>query len=133
MENNKKQEEVKRDLLKEQEDRVFPVAQKLIEIMASKKLMMGSNTGEKENQARIDCYMPIYLELMEIFKEKGILLQEVTPLFLYVNQAFQFIKDMTEMSIERNVAKADKYLWKKEEHEISINDLDKILLESEKK
>ena len=98
-----------RDLEQERNDRCVPISRKIVEIISKKKnLALGSNVSDID---RIECYEPIYKEVIELFLEEDIKVKEADFILDLVVQPLEFIRDMMKISLGTNKGFAEAHLW----------------------
>jgi hypothetical protein len=65
---------------------------------------------------------------MSYFRELDVPLKDIGYVFTLVNQGLTFTKDLVTMSMENNTKKADSKLWGKDTDDLTVQDVDKVLL-----
>lgn len=119
------------NLDKERDERCIPIAQKIVKILGSSdNLSLGENVSHEK---RIECYDPLFAEIMTELKEKNIKWSEVPYVFTLVFQAYEFMKNIVTLSMNAQMKRAEDVLWKMDADEIKIQDVDNVLVDSSKK
>lgn len=110
-----------RDLSKERDERVIPVAKALLKTLASRDdLMLGSAGVNKEDLGQY--YAKVYQEdVITALFAANLYLTDITYLFSIMQQVIQLISDVTTQSLEMNTELAGAKLW-------GVDDLDDLRL-----
>jgi len=114
------------DLDKLRDERCIPMAREVLKAIANQpNLALGSDVSEKE---RIECYESIFNKIMDYFRELDVPLKDIGYVFTLVTQGLNFTKDLVTMSMDNNVKRADSKLWGKNTDDLTVQDVDKVLL-----
>lgn len=120
-----------RNLTKERDADVIPVARELFRFLASHEdLMMGSRESTNAEKAA-EYFQKIYIEgVIPLFKQHNLRLDAISYVFQLMMQPIQLLNDVTTSSFEMNRDLADAKKYKIADiAELRVNDLDAALKE----
>jgi len=125
----------KKNLTKERDDELIPVARKLLLSLAAREdlVMGGSETISVEKAA--EYYQNKYLDvIVPLLLEKDIKIKDIDYLFSLMLQPINFIKEVTVTSFDSNRSRSDAQMYGlKDIGDLRISDLDRKLKEFAKK
>lgn len=113
------------DLTKLRDDETVPIAREVIKIIANtENLALGQYVSDEK---RVQCYEPIYHEIMRLFVDRDVKLKNISYAFQLVQQALQFTSDMMAESVKMHDKQASGILFGKDADDITINDIERVL------
>ena len=129
-----KEKDIKEEY-RERTSRCIPVAQKIIEMIATEKLPMGE-LADKDGQIKKDVkdkYDDFASKVLVLMLESNIKYSERTFLFQLVFQTYERTKEKVINAIDRSFSRANEEKWGKDEMDITMGDIHGILLDIAKK
>ena len=115
-------EKKQRDVTKERNERVAPIAQKIIKIIADANLPVG-DVHAHDNPKFSETARNVLSELLDS-EMRHI---DVTALFQFVLQPFDMVAGIVKESLSKSFNDAENKLFKKDYSEVTLKDLDDIL------
>ncbi len=114
---------VARDLNEERLGACVPVAHKLIELLLNTEFTI----GEMNEKRKVDAYAGTAKRVLELLVAEGVKYRDVGFVFQLAFQAFEGVRDMTDLSVRRSFDKAEALLWKKDFGGLTLGDIDRVL------
>ena len=127
---NKKAKKQENDLTKLRDEKCVPVAKKMLKVIANRELELGQFVTDEK---RLECYQPIYQEIVKLFLDAGLKNLEIVYCFTLLKQGIEFTDQLTSNSLQMNFSDASTLLWGKKEEDILLNDVDRVLKEAAEK
>lgn len=126
---NLEQQEKKRleKLSKDRDNKCEPIAEQILQIIASHKPPASITNNERDHQKMLDAYTPIYAEITQLFLRKQVTLSEIEYTMSIVLSFFELTKQLIDRSNRKNLELAQNKLWGKEVLDLTLNDVDDIL------
>lgn len=118
----KKEKQEEKDLSKEREDAVKPLAKNIIEAVFMANLNMGKLSADDEKE-----YSDLALKIIERMLTKEMKYRDKDFLFQLVLQPFDKLRDIVTNSLARSFDDALEASLGKEFSELTLADLDKVL------
>jgi hypothetical protein len=113
---------MERDYTKERNDKCIPVVWEIMKIISENKGKIGEVTKED-----YDSYNDLQVKVLTLFKEKDLTQNDITYIKALLLQAVELPYNLCSDSILRSYDKAVEKIWGKEEIDISVSDIDKVL------
>lgn len=119
----KGKEKYQKDLTKEREEKLSPVAQKIINLISEAKLPLGSELHAHDNPK----FSSVAKSILGVMLENEVKYVDSTFLFQLVLQPFDNIREIVMKSLSESFNKSEEKLFRKEYREVTLADLDRIL------
>lgn len=120
-----------RDLSKERDARVIPVAIELLRRLSAQDDIPVGATREREKETAVFFQNFYQNHVIPLAQEHDLLLADVSYIFRLMFQPLELLRDVTAASIEMNRDLAEARLYGlKDIDELSLNMLDKVLRET---
>ena len=122
----KSQEKDTEDLTKARDKKCNPLAIEMLRMIAASDGVIGQVT-QKE---MVESYDPLIKDILMFLKNNDVKLTEVNYLFRLIAQRTEHVKEWLNLSINKNMAKVYEDYWGKAEAEVTLDDLDKTLIQN---
>lgn len=122
--NTKSEQSIEKpDLDQERNDRCFPVAKKIIELISGSVLKFGNITDEDLDTV----YRPLVKEITTEIKNGGVFLSDMSYLFQLIQQPLDQVRNLLNNKLETALELCAEKHWGKKSAEVSVLDVDKLL------
>ncbi len=109
------------DLSHQRDIRCVPITLELIKLIANmENLPVGSHVNEKDGKS-LKAYVPAVKAFMEMLIEKDVQVLEVAYIFTLVRQAFQFVQDSIDETLNQNMNRITELVY-----DLPLNDSDTV-------
>ena len=118
-----KKKDKEKDLTRERNEKVIPIAQDVLKLVADAALPMGDNVHAHDN-VKFDA---VSKKILELLLEKDIKYVDTNFLFQLVLQPLEIIKETVVLSLKRSFDLAETKAMGKEYREITLQDMDNLI------
>jgi len=119
----KSQEKQQKDLTKERDEQLSPVAHKIIKVIAEAVLPLGGELHAHDNPK----FVGVTKEVLGIMLDNGVKYVDSTFLFQLILQPFDNTREIVMKSLGESLTRAETKLFGKGYREVTLRDLDKII------
>lgn len=121
--------QAKRDLAKERDDRCVPLAFELIKSLASmESLQVGSYVDDDIAEAN---YSPVIHKMVSLMIEKGVKVTEIVYIFSIAAQAFDYVKGVIDETMNQNINRNTETMYglgRNDSDEITVKHLNDVTM-----
>ena len=118
----KKPEKVEKDLTKEREEKLAPVAQEIIEMIANAKLPIGETHAHDNGK-----FDHVAGEVLKLMLKHEVKYADKSFLFQLVLQPFDIVKETVHLSLTKSFDLVINRALKKDFGDVTLKDMDQIL------
>jgi hypothetical protein len=117
--------EKKNEKLSKERDAVcIPIARHILKMMAEKELVVATSDFKTIDES----YRPLTSEILGYLLEQDIKVDYINYIFRLVGEMWEQTKNYTIESVNKSLNIAQRIHWGKEPNDVTMKDLDKILL-----
>lgn len=120
---NELTKEVQENLTKMRDEKCVPIAQEILQIIASFDCKMG---GE-DRDAMVDHYLPLKNKIIKVLLEKEVPIDHVGHINRLMLQPLDFATNLVANSLNESMRQMQIKLFKKEIKDLTVKELDDML------